>query len=406
MSADNRQAIVILSPINDSFVEKRIVVKQNAPQKIGRKLSAKTSPEPGNGYFDAKVLSRVHAELSFSKNSVWIQDLKSSNGTFVNGERLSEEGMLSALKPLRSGDLLEFGVDIKDDEGKVSANVTVEIVLGAPVSPVTSAVNPTATLKAKADPEALLSIIADDKAMSLEAAETLKKIQSSFDYIEKSALSVGKKKEDAPTDFSKTITEMNERLEALKDVVDQHNIDLKSYQEYRPQEPVDTKTEIRSYTEDVKKSISDLKTETGTDIKKLQTELAKLTKDFEDKLAHINAELKSQLSALQSKSESKDQENLKLKVAVDALKTELASLTSNFNSEKSKNDKLTIQIQALTKTVQDQEKSIEKLRNVEQSPVKQNNIIAYMLIGLASIVLTATVLANPLVIEKLIKIIG
>lgn len=81
-------------------------------------MSAKTAPEPNNGYFDAKVLSRVHAELSFSKNTVWIQDLKSSNGTFVNGERLSEEGMLSTLKPLRSGDTLEFGVDIRDDDGK------------------------------------------------------------------------------------------------------------------------------------------------------------------------------------------------------------------------------------------------------------------------------------------------
>jgi hypothetical protein len=31
---------------------------------------------------------------------------------------LSEEGKLSALHQLRSGDILDFGVDIKDDEGK------------------------------------------------------------------------------------------------------------------------------------------------------------------------------------------------------------------------------------------------------------------------------------------------
>jgi pSer/pThr/pTyr-binding forkhead associated (FHA) protein len=98
--------------------------------KIGRKASAKTIPEPSNGYFDAKVLSRTHAELSFDRNTVFIQDLKSSNGTFVNGERLSEEGVLSVAKPLQTGDIINFGVDIKDEDGnllynKVAAKVTI-----------------------------------------------------------------------------------------------------------------------------------------------------------------------------------------------------------------------------------------------------------------------------------------
>ncbi|KAJ3319564.1 hypothetical protein HDV06_006212 [Boothiomyces sp. JEL0866] len=411
MSADNRQAIVILSPINDAFVEKRIVVKQNAPQKIGRKVSAKTAPEANNGYFDAKVLSRVHAELSFSKNTVWIQDLKSSNGTFVNGERLSEEGMLSTLKPLRSGDTLEFGVDIRDDDGKVlynkvSTNVTIEIVLGPAVSPVTSAVNPTATLKSKTDAEAILSIISDEKTISLEAAETLKKIQSSFDYIEKSALSVGKKKEDLPTDFSKTITEMNERLAALKDVVDQHNIDLKSYQEFKPQDSVDTKADVSLLAEELKKSINDLRNETESDLTKLRLEIAKLSSDFDEKLTAANNDLKAQMDAIQGKVEAGEKENQGLKSSIDTLKSEFTALSNNFNAEKTKNEKLSSQIQSLSKTVQEQGKSIEKLRLVEHSPVKQNNLVAYMIIGLASIVLTATVLTNPLVIEKLINIIG
>ena len=76
-------------------------------------------------------MSRTHAELTFDKNTVWIQDLKSSNGTFVNGERLSEEGVLSTLRALKTGDSLDFGVDIKDDEGKklyskVSTLVTID----------------------------------------------------------------------------------------------------------------------------------------------------------------------------------------------------------------------------------------------------------------------------------------
>jgi pSer/pThr/pTyr-binding forkhead associated (FHA) protein len=81
-------------------------------------VSAKTAPEPTNGFFDAKVLSRNHAELTFDNQTVFIQDLKSSNGTFVNGVRLSEEGVLSPTKDLQSGDVIEFGVDIKDEDGK------------------------------------------------------------------------------------------------------------------------------------------------------------------------------------------------------------------------------------------------------------------------------------------------
>jgi len=48
---------------------------------------------------------------------VFIRDLKSSNGTFVNGIRLSEEGIESAPKELKSGDVLEFGIDILQDDG-------------------------------------------------------------------------------------------------------------------------------------------------------------------------------------------------------------------------------------------------------------------------------------------------
>ena len=36
----------------------------------------------------------------------------------MNGERLSEEGVLSPLTALQTGDLIDFGVDIKDEEGK------------------------------------------------------------------------------------------------------------------------------------------------------------------------------------------------------------------------------------------------------------------------------------------------
>ncbi len=44
-----------------------------------------------------------------------MRDVGSSNGTFVNGLRLSPENVASEPRQLHDGDLLEFGVDIMDD---------------------------------------------------------------------------------------------------------------------------------------------------------------------------------------------------------------------------------------------------------------------------------------------------
>ncbi|CCD25989.2 Far10p NDAI_0G02140 [Naumovozyma dairenensis CBS 421] len=74
-----------------------------------------------NGYFDSRVLSRNHALLSCNptNGSIYIKDLKSSNGTFVNGERLTD----SQDKELNIGDVLDLGTDIdtKFDHRKISA---------------------------------------------------------------------------------------------------------------------------------------------------------------------------------------------------------------------------------------------------------------------------------------------
>ncbi|ORY77925.1 hypothetical protein LY90DRAFT_399308, partial [Neocallimastix californiae] len=78
-----------------------------------------------------KVLSRAHAEIWNDKGKILIKDVGSSNGTFINGKRISEEGQQSAAFELHTGDILEFGIDIKNEEGddilyrKVSAKVKI-----------------------------------------------------------------------------------------------------------------------------------------------------------------------------------------------------------------------------------------------------------------------------------------
>lgn len=124
-------AILALVPINGTFEKKQI----NVPfypdvLRIGRQTNAKTVPTAVNGFFDSKVLSRQHAEIWADKaGKIWIRDVKSSNGTFVNGHRLSPENRESEPHELRENDTLELGIDIVGEDQntivhhKVSAKV-------------------------------------------------------------------------------------------------------------------------------------------------------------------------------------------------------------------------------------------------------------------------------------------
>lgn len=120
VSATEPAAILALLPMNGTFERKQI----NLPfypevLRIGRQTNAKTMPTPVNGYFDSKVLSRQHAEVWADRNGkVFIKDVKSSNGTFVNGQRLSQENRESEPHELRQHDTLELGIDIVSEDQK------------------------------------------------------------------------------------------------------------------------------------------------------------------------------------------------------------------------------------------------------------------------------------------------
>lgn len=113
-------ALLVLLPMNGTFERKQITVPLFPEMlKIGRQTNAKTVPTPHNGFFDSKVLSRQHAEIWADRNGkVWIRDVKSSNGTFVNGVRLSPESRESEPHELRENDMLELGIDIVSEDQK------------------------------------------------------------------------------------------------------------------------------------------------------------------------------------------------------------------------------------------------------------------------------------------------
>ncbi|KAK3996400.1 vacuolar protein sorting-associated protein 64 [Cladorrhinum sp. PSN332] len=119
-NAPGRRPALYLLSLNGSFERKTIEVPfYPETLRIGRQTNNKTVPTPQNGFFDSKVLSRQHAEIWADVNGkIWIRDVKSSNGTFVNGSRLSPENRESEPHELQTQDHLELGIDIVSEDQK------------------------------------------------------------------------------------------------------------------------------------------------------------------------------------------------------------------------------------------------------------------------------------------------
>lgn len=124
--------LCILTPCSNShpFEERRISVtrtEENAV-KIGRSV-VRLQPSTNNAIFDCKVLSRNHAILWLTNEGQFmIKDTRSSNGTFINSERLSASGEESEPRELFSGDILQLGVEIVDNTKKVASGCVTCIV--------------------------------------------------------------------------------------------------------------------------------------------------------------------------------------------------------------------------------------------------------------------------------------
>lgn len=107
-------AVAILScqPNSHPFQERHISLHE--PIKIGRSV-ARARPAANNGIFDCKVLSRNHAMLWYENGTFYLQDTKSSNGTFINNQRLCKGGEESPPREVYSGDHIQFGVDVMEN---------------------------------------------------------------------------------------------------------------------------------------------------------------------------------------------------------------------------------------------------------------------------------------------------
>ncbi|XP_076296967.1 sarcolemma associated protein [Lasioglossum baleicum] len=109
------KGVLICRENSHHFQDRTLTLEQ--PVKIGRSV-ARATAAPDNAIFDCKVLSRNHAVLWYSSGKFYLQDTRSSNGTFVNNQRLSAAGLESAPKEVHSGDIVQFGVDVMENARK------------------------------------------------------------------------------------------------------------------------------------------------------------------------------------------------------------------------------------------------------------------------------------------------
>ncbi|CAL1273219.1 unnamed protein product [Larinioides sclopetarius] len=110
------RAILTSRPNSHPFQERHLLLDQ--PIKVGRSV-ARCRPALCNAIFDCKVLSRNHALLWYEDGKFYLQDTKSSNGTFVNNQRLSKSSEESPPREVCSGDIVQFGVDVVENSRKV-----------------------------------------------------------------------------------------------------------------------------------------------------------------------------------------------------------------------------------------------------------------------------------------------
>ena len=111
-------AILTCRPNSHPFQE-RTLLSVHDQVKIGRSV-ARSRPSENNAIFDCKVLSRNHALLWYKDGKFFLQDTKSSNGTFVNNARLSKGAEESDPREICSGDILQFGVDVQENAKKLT----------------------------------------------------------------------------------------------------------------------------------------------------------------------------------------------------------------------------------------------------------------------------------------------
>ncbi|KAI9007204.1 hypothetical protein BC832DRAFT_434769 [Gaertneriomyces semiglobifer] len=386
---------LVLESLDSSFQNKKLDLFE--PVKIGRKVSPKNAPSDSNGLFDSKVLSRLHAEVWYEAGKVMIKDTKSSNGTFINSNRLSEEGQESGPFELHDGDRLDFGIDINNDDGsvmykKVSCRVRVitpetESEGAKPKDAVVDAEEVTERLDqelqlASETQEELLQLkrtlealeqqqfAKKDTSASNEENVNLKaKLQETTEMLAKTQTELGAAREEIRTAHSQSMgdgssgsSELQERVTHLEGLVNEFKANAHSAEKTI----ASLRTELSSAQSHSAKLHKDMQSQARDDVNVLESEL-QTTKLLCDQLRTDAERLKHELdAALADKAASS--EVTALKKANTELKSEIAHLKQE--KDRIEKDKQSLEAQlgdssALRKTVS----SLQSAQNAQKDEI-------------------------------------
>ncbi|KAJ3217027.1 hypothetical protein HK099_005620 [Clydaea vesicula] len=104
---------IILIPLNGMF--ELCYLNLSKHNLLGR---SNTQKHERFKAFPTQVVSRSHVEIWEDNDTVFIKDVGSSSGTFLNGVRLSFPGVVSSAFEIQSGDIVQLGKDYVDPKLK------------------------------------------------------------------------------------------------------------------------------------------------------------------------------------------------------------------------------------------------------------------------------------------------
>ncbi|KAI8902793.1 hypothetical protein BC833DRAFT_616325 [Globomyces pollinis-pini] len=78
-------------------------------------------------WFKSKVVSRSHAEFWLKDGQIYLRDVGSSSGTFLNKLRLSPANKMSRPYPIRDGDIVQLGVDYQSRTEEIYKAVEMKV---------------------------------------------------------------------------------------------------------------------------------------------------------------------------------------------------------------------------------------------------------------------------------------
>ncbi|XP_031640152.1 sarcolemmal membrane-associated protein [Contarinia nasturtii] len=107
------RVILICHSNSHPFQKRNILLEPRQEIKVGRSVP-RSRVEDSNAIFDCKVLSRNHAIIWYTDGIFFIKDTGSSNGTFINSQRIKSNEAYE----ISSGDVVQFGVDVIENSRK------------------------------------------------------------------------------------------------------------------------------------------------------------------------------------------------------------------------------------------------------------------------------------------------